>query len=116
MTLSFAHSYNVHYFAELEVTNPRPGCPSFSGILNKKYILGDIDVHGHVVVLRKHNIPAVLNPSIMPKVFTPTNRHLVLRLSKKPQSVHFTMATQISRNQPRGEPLPSWSARGMAGV
>ena len=99
VTLSFAHSYNVHYFAEIEVANPCPGCPSFSGILNKKYILGDIDVHGHVVVLRKNNIPAVLNPSVMPNLFTRSNRHLVLRLSKKPQSGILPWDTDLSRNQ-----------------
>jgi hypothetical protein len=89
VTLSFAHSYNVHYFAEITVTNPCPGCPSFSGILNKKYILGDIDDHGRIIVLPKTDIPGVLNPSVLPKVFTPANRHLVLRLSKKPQSGAF---------------------------
>jgi hypothetical protein len=89
VTLSFAHSYNLHHFAEITVTNPCPGCPSFSGILNRKYALGDIDDHGKIIVLPKTNIPGVLNPLVMPKVFTSANRHLVFRLSKKPQSGAF---------------------------
>jgi hypothetical protein len=89
VTLSFAHSYNVHHFAELTVTNPCPGCPSFSGILNKKYSLGVIDLHGKLSTLPKTDIPGVLNPSVLPKVFTPANRRRVMRLSKEPQSGAF---------------------------
>ena len=94
VTLRFAHSYNVHHLAEITVTNPCPGCPSFSGILNRKYALGDIDDHGKIIVLPKTDIPGVLNPSVLPKVLTPANRPLVLRLSKEPQSAHFTKGTR----------------------
>ena len=93
VTLSFAHSFNVHHFGEVTVTNPCPGCPSFSGILNRKYSLGYINDHGRIIYLPKTDIPGVLNPSVLPKAFTPANRRLVLKLAKEPQSGAFYQGT-----------------------
>jgi len=97
VTLSFAHSYNVHHMAEITVTNPCPGCPSFSGILNRKYALLYIDDHGKIIVLPKTHVPGVLNPSVLPKVFTAANRLLVKRLSKEPQSGAFYNTSSVSQ-------------------
>jgi hypothetical protein len=90
VTLTTVHHYNVHHFAEITVTNPCPGCPNFTGILNKKYSLGDIVFHnGHVWVPPKTEIPGVLNPAALPPRFTPANLPIVLKLSKEPQSGAF---------------------------
>jgi hypothetical protein len=96
VTLSFAHSYNVHHMAEITVTNPSPGCPSFTGILNRKYALAYINDHGRIIDLPP-NVPKVLNPSVLPSRLTPATKRLVLKLSKEPQSGAFYITRSISQ-------------------
>ena len=90
VTLTTVHPINVHHLYEIKVTNPSPGGPNFVGILNRKFSLGAIvGHHGHVFVPRRTNVPGILNPEILPKVLTPSNRHAEQRLSRTPKARAF---------------------------
>ena len=90
VTLTTVHPINVHHLFEIKVTNPSPGGPNFVGILNRKYSLGAIvGPHGHVFVPRWTNVPEMLNRAILPKVLTPSNQHIELRLSRMPKAGAF---------------------------
>ena len=90
VTLTTVHTINVHHLYEIKVTNPSPGGPNFVGILNRKFSLGAIvGHHGHVFVPRRTNVPGILNPAILPKVLTPSNRHAEQRLSRTPKARAF---------------------------
>jgi hypothetical protein len=107
VTLTTAYQFNVHHFAEISVTNPCPGCPNFTGILNRRYSLGDIVWHnGHVWLPPKTDIPGVLNPADLPPVITPANLPIVLKLSRLPKSGAFyvpkvSWATSTNQRQVR---------------
>jgi hypothetical protein len=111
VTLTLAHSYNVHHLAEIVVTNPCPGGPPFVGVLNRKFSLGAIDWHGHVSIPKKTNEPGVLNPAVLPKRITLATRAAELKIAKKPSSSAFVSVSmpQASGSQSRSGPFPSLS-------
>ena len=109
VTLTLAHSYNVHHLAEIMVTNPCPGGPPFTGVLNRKFSLGAIDWHGHVSIPKKTNEPGVLNPAVLPKRITLATRGAELKIAKKPSSSAFVSVSMPQASQSKSWPLPSLS-------
>ena len=99
VTLTLSHRLNVHHLSDLQVTNPCPGGPSFEGILNRKYSLGEqtiIGRRGHHFVFPATDIPTVLSPSILPARLLPTYRPEVNRLSLLPSSSAFASTSTIT--------------------
>jgi hypothetical protein len=93
VTLTLAQSYNVHHLAEIVVTNPCPGGPPFTGVLNRKFSLGAIDYHGHLTIPKQTDEPGVLNPAVLPTRITLATRPAELKLAKKPSSGAFPAGT-----------------------
>jgi len=122
VTLTTVHGINVHHLFLLNVTNPCPGGPNFSGILNRKFSLGAIVLHnGRVIHLPPTDVPGVLNPAALPKVLTAANRRAVLRLTRSPASGAFasvSMSRAADRpNHPkvtRSASVPKGPLRGWA--
>ena len=109
VTLTLAHSYNVHHLAKINVTNPCPGGPPFTGVLNRKFSLGAIVGHrGHVTIPKKTNVPGVLNPAVLPKRITPATRGAELK-PQKPSSSAFVSVSMPQASQSKTWPLPSQS-------
>jgi hypothetical protein len=99
VTLTTLHQNNVHHLYEITVTNPCPGGPDFTGILNRKFSLGNIiGHHGRVFKPRETAVPGVLNAAILPSVPTLANRPAELRLSTRPESSAFApVEAQLTR-------------------